>query len=101
MPSDSVVTAAPCVHIQRLAGAPGVELLSLAPAVSRDRLLRRKLTLLLFQTVIFVRQIFGFWFLVNSTRFAMPGRVLFTTTENTDKQGGARGPDTYNGLIFL
>ena len=72
------------VHIQRLAGAPGVELLGRAPAVSRDRLLWQKLTLLLFQMLIFVRQRSGFWFLVNSTRFAMPGRV-FDTIENNDK----------------
>ena len=66
------------VHIQRLAGAPGVELLDRAPAVSRDRLLWQKLTLVLFQTLIFLRQRSGFWFLINITRFAMPGRVLVT-----------------------
>ena len=49
-----------CVLIQCLAGAPGIELRGSAPAVSRDRLLWQKLTLLLLQTLIIVRQRSGF-----------------------------------------
>ena len=57
------------IHVQRLARAPGVEFLGRALAVSCGRLLWQKLTLLLFQTVIFNQT--DFWFLFFGKQYSV------------------------------
>ena len=70
------------VLIQRLAGAPGVE--SRGP-VSRDRLLWQKLTLLLFQTLLFVRQRSGFWLILFLVCYA-GAPLVFDVREQQQQQ---------------